>query len=58
MCRSQRQRAKTYLIPYNRARLKDELKPAAKAFNWLKEDADKARAIVAVLHGTPPEKIG
>jgi len=36
----------------------DELKRAAKAFNWLKEDADKARAIVAVLHGTPPEKIG
>jgi hypothetical protein len=36
----------------------DELKRATKAINWLKADADKAREIVAVLHGKPPEKIG
>jgi len=36
----------------------DELKRATKAINWLKEDADKAREIVASLHGTPPEKTG
>ena len=36
----------------------DELKRAIKAINWLKEDAEKAREIVASLHGTPPEKTG
>jgi len=36
----------------------DDLKRATKAINWLKEDADKAREIVASLHGTPPEKTG
>lgn len=36
----------------------DELKRAAEAINWLKEDADKAREVFAVLHRTPPEKTG
>jgi hypothetical protein len=36
----------------------DELKRATRAINWLKEDADKAREIVAAQQVTPPEKIG
>jgi hypothetical protein len=36
--------------------IEDELKRAANAINWLKDDADKAREIVAAQH--PPEKIG
>ena len=36
--------------------IEDELKRAAKAINWLKEDADKAREIGASLPGTPLEK--
>jgi hypothetical protein len=36
----------------------DELKRATKAINWLKEDADKAREIVAAQQVPPSEKIG
>jgi hypothetical protein len=37
----------------------DELKRAAKAINWLKEDADREHEIRTILQsGTPPKKIG
>ena len=36
----------------------DATKRLTKATNWLKEDVDKAREIVAVLHGKPPGWIG
>lgn len=35
----------------------DELRRTTEAIKWLKEDTDKARGIVAGLHGAPPEKI-
>jgi hypothetical protein len=34
----------------------NELERATRAIDWLKEDADKAREIVANLRGTPPAK--
>ena len=34
----------------------NELERATNVINWLKEDADKAREIVASLHGSPPAK--
>jgi hypothetical protein len=34
----------------------DATKRLTKATNWLKEDADKGRELIAFLSGTPPEK--